>query len=931
MKIRRIVLFNFKSFTDEISMENVSQGANILIGKNGAGKSSILGAIKFVIDAHQRIGPVERRVFVNENSKELKAYVEIEFENADKAFPAGDTVVIRRTITQKSDEYTVNERAVSREEMSSLYETAGISKSMPYFVVEQGKIGELAQMNGNARMELIRELAGSAVYEKDKEEIQRVLQESESIEQRIADLVKTIEKRVAAIEQERQRSERKKEVEESKEILVRELYKRELHKIRVKLEDLFTEEMSQIESTQDITEDALRIHLEEILSAMHALPADTADLDLETVPERIQEISEKIDSMGEALKEKEKKRSVLKREIKSLERLESSSKAIRPEINILRMRGEDAVKKKLDGLKRMKTEEGFAQSSKNREDLLESKRAIWKKEKEHSKRRKSLEAEMKDAERVFLSTQKVFSLGDEIRSLKGVVGYVYDIITMPKEILAAVSSALPNFLVTIVTETAEDAINLVRAHRIEQPVISIPQKSSLVRHSPVPLTSLAQYISSSEKHASLVDRLFGRIYFVSDFETAKTVSRQHRVAVITAAGEYFGSVGTVTGGEDKSSYLFRSYVAAKEKYRESIEEEKIIQEEKKRVELEYEKASTETALSAPGYIEDAIFLLENEGFDADMEILHKKTELEKISLNAMENEMEKCVRLRETFRNAIARKDLEAQAQAIEQKLQKCAGSPQWREKISEKVRLESKFRRIQKRILSLDVESREEIVVNDTKISLQDAPKETLVQALSLLKKELLEAISPSETSEQILDDYNKTVKKLNELSAAKKKILEMQSQLELKKEQVISITISQVKSNFEYFFRKLTKGTAQMTVANTSALEIDVSFAGEKMVRSDELSGGQKTVIALCMILSVQKIYEAPFYLMDEFDANLDTQVLMSIIESRVFDKRQLFFCTFRGETLGLGEQFFCIKDSKVFETSLASAQEDLCSFLP
>ncbi|KAH9387072.1 structural maintenance of chromosome 3 (chondroitin sulfate proteoglycan 6) [Nematocida major] len=925
MRIRRIALFNFKSFSEETVLENVSEHTNVLIGKNGAGKSSILSAIKFVIDAHQRIGPVERRIFVNENSKELKAHVEIEFENANKAFPAGETVVVRRSITQKSDEYCVDGRPVPRDEMVSLYETAGISKVMPYFVVEQGKIGELAQMNGPARMRLIRDLAGSAVYEKDKEEISRVLSESGSIEQRIEELVGTIEKRVEAIERDKLRALQRKEAEAAKETIVRELYKRELAKVRAKLEGLFTEEASHVEDTQDATEAALRMQLEEILSAIHALPAQgEAACRGEGAPRR--------EDLDKLLAAKERERACLDVEISRLERLEESSKAIRPEINILRMRGKDAAEKKLRELKALRTHAGREQSIHEKEALLESKRSVCKRESEHAKKMKALEEEMKSAERAFLLTQKAFSLGAEILAEKGVVGYVYDLITMPKEILSAVSTAIPNLLATIVTETLEDAVRLVREHNIEQPVIALPGKDAAPRAGPaIPLMAFSQYISSSEKYAALVEKLFGRIYFVSDFETAKTASRVHRATVVAAAGEYFGSSGAITGGSDKSSYMFKAYLGTKAKYREALEEAAAIQEEKKKVMFEYEKASADAALCAPGYIEDAIFLLENEDFDVEVELLQKRTDLEKTSTHKIRLEIEECLRAEARAEAAAERARLEAQAKAVEDRLLKFVGSPEWAQQMAEKGRLEGKFRRIQKRILSLDVESRETVSVCGQEVSLQSAPKEELVRALSVLKKELAEAVSSSEASEQMLSDYNKTLDKLKELGHAKEKILEMQAHLEQKKEQVINITIFQVKSNFEYFFRKLTGGSACVSVRGAEALDISTAFSGEEMVQADELSGGQKAVVALCMILAVQRIYEAPFYLMDEFDANLDTQVLLNIVESRVFDGRQLFVCTFRGETLQMGERFFSVKESLVEPASLESAREDLCAFLP
>ena len=57
---------------------------------------------------------------------------------------------------------------------------------------------------------------------------------------------------------------------------------------------------------------------------------------------------------------------------------------------------------------------------------------------------------------------------------------------------------------------------------------------------------------------------------------------------------------------------------------------------------------------------------------------------------------------------------------------------------------------------------------------------------------------------------------------------------------------------------------------------LLVKVSFTGNKAEMRDmqQLSGGQKSLVALTLIFAIQKCDPAPFYLFDEIDQALDAQ---------------------------------------------------------
>jgi hypothetical protein len=74
--------------------------------------------------------------------------------------------------------------------------------------------------------------------------------------------------------------------------------------------------------------------------------------------------------------------------------------------------------------------------------------------------------------------------------------------------------------------------------------------------------------------------------------------------------------------------------------------------------------------------------------------------------------------------------------------------------------------------------------------------------------------------------------------------------------------------------------------------------------------LSGGQKTMIALCLIFSIQKIDPSPFYIFDEADANLDKQSREKITDlfKEIIQEEdvQLIITTFKEELVECGNKF-------------------------
>ena len=106
----------------------------------------------------------ERQSLLHEGSGSaaVNAFVEIIFDNSDNRFSLenSDEVVRRRTIGHKKDEFFLQHKRATKNEIMSLLEGAGFSKSNPYFIVQQGKVNALCTMSDAERLRLLKEMAG---------------------------------------------------------------------------------------------------------------------------------------------------------------------------------------------------------------------------------------------------------------------------------------------------------------------------------------------------------------------------------------------------------------------------------------------------------------------------------------------------------------------------------------------------------------------------------------------------------------------------------------------------------------------------------------------------------------------------------------------------------------------------------------------------
>jgi structural maintenance of chromosome 3 (chondroitin sulfate proteoglycan 6) len=209
--IRQITIQGFKSYKDQMQIEPFSPKCNVIVGRNGSGKSNFFAAVRFVLgDDYHFLSREERQALLHEGSGSavMSAYVEVCFDNAEDRFQTGKPeFYLRRTIGAKKDEYSVNRKNATRAEVMQILESAGFSRSNPYYIVPQGRVTALTNMKDAERLRLLKEISGSNVYETRRADSLKLLGETDSKCSTIDSVVATINERLDELEGEKEELE----------------------------------------------------------------------------------------------------------------------------------------------------------------------------------------------------------------------------------------------------------------------------------------------------------------------------------------------------------------------------------------------------------------------------------------------------------------------------------------------------------------------------------------------------------------------------------------------------------------------------------------------------------------------------------------------------------------------------------------------------
>merc|ERR1712228_847559 len=102
----------------------------------------------------------------------------------------------------------------------------------------QGKINQMATAPDSHRLKLLREVAGTRVYDERREESKVILKETQSKREKIEEFLRTIEDRLKTLEEEKEELKEYQKYDKMRRGLEYTIHDRELKETRKKLDDM---------------------------------------------------------------------------------------------------------------------------------------------------------------------------------------------------------------------------------------------------------------------------------------------------------------------------------------------------------------------------------------------------------------------------------------------------------------------------------------------------------------------------------------------------------------------------------------------------------------------------------------------------------------------------------------------------------------------
>lgn len=978
MYLKEISATGFKSFADKLTI-SLDGKTTCIVGPNGSGKSNIVDAVRWVL-GEQSVkslrGDSNMSDVIFSGSKNRNALnvatVSLTFDNSDNYIniPYNEITVKRRVYRTGENEYFINNEKCRLKDITDLFLDSGIGKSS-FNIISQGEVQKIVSESSYDRRVIFESAAEVLKYKKRKEDALKKLDKTHTNLERVNDIIAELEIQVEPLKEQSIKAEEYLKI------------KNELKNIEVAL---LSSEITTINEEYQLTKEKIEKLNNEIMNlGVQSNKSDTELLDLKNNLSKIELTIKELNNRLLSLTKEEEKINGEKNILKERQKYDVSNSKVHENISSLK---EEKLKKeniihldKID-LDTLQNELESIKSEINNLTLLgnASKKEYQDSFNEYNEKTKLLA----DIDHKIGIIEDYINNGGTINNsikailnnprLRGIHQTLGALLEIDEKYLKALDVSLggsKQFIVVENEDSAKSAINYLKDNKLGRatffPISVIKPRGvdldtlNVVRNMQGFISVLMDVVKYDSKYYNVVSNQVGNVLLVDNIDNANKISKviNQRYKIVTLDGDIVHIGGTMTGGSLNTS--------------KSIFEEKHELETlrvKRREIAEVIATLEENIKSSTSKLEDnsekirqkeIVLIQTQEKYNAKKSslditneeynnIINELRSLENLVDSSLSKEEDRIMKLyyetsrekeevvREIARSTKEKDKISSTIDNIEATNKLNNTSLYTKEK--ELKTLEINISKMDVlldnylRILSEDYEMTYEKAKSNYILEMDTKEARSLVNSYKNRIKQIgMVNVQAIEDYKRVSERYNFLNSQKDDLLNAKDTLLEIINEMDTVMKEEFLTTFNKIDIEFQEVFKQLFKGgSASLKLTNPDDLletgvDIIASPPGKKLTSINLLSGGEKTLTAICLIFAILNVKPIPFCLFDEVEAALDEANVDNFGKylNNYKDKTQFLIITHKKRTMEYANTLYGITMQESGVSKLVSVKLD------
>lgn len=908
MFLKRIEMQGFKSFADRvvINFENSITG---VVGPNGCGKSNITDAIRWVL-GEQSVknlrGSTMEDVIFNGSADRLKvnlAEVTLVFDNTNRALNSelDEIEVTRRLYRNKEAEYLINRNKVRLKDVVDLILDTGLGKDS-LSMISQGNITQFAESKPIERRGIFEEAAGVAKYKKRKLESLAKLERTKENIDRIQDIVNELEKQVSPLKRQARKAEIYREKKQRLEQIETSVLVNEIDHINENIDEL-NKELFNMESSSTMQQTTINVH--EVQNQQSRKDMNNLEREINSNQDKILKVINEIQILETRKIELDEKRKYAieigdsKQKISELQQLleeakleyddrQSRYEAFQTEIELLSNKLHQVAFDITDTNQSFEENNSILRRLQNRKDVLEN---IIKEP--------------------FNNQSGVKAIIDNKSSLNGVLGVVGQVLKPHDGYEEAISVAIGGALYNIVTNdesSARNAINFLKRNQsgratflpltVLNPRYISKEHQIICDNNKGYLGVASEFIDNESQFDLVKESLLQNVVVVDNLENGNYLASlvKYNYKIVTLEGDVIHRGGSMTGGKLKNNTSLITVEKELNDVKKRIESQNATVtltlnklQETQKIKYTIESSLTENRI-AMAHLEPVV-----EAKRAKYERL--KNDLEQLDPNQNETTVsiadDVVINLNTSY---SLRDELTMSIRSMRENRTKLHSEVERREAQIRQLRknyeeTNSKMNEIKIHLAKMETNlinflerlaNEYQMTYDYAKSKVVDEPLENAREEVIKLRHEIdnlgnINMNAPEEYTE-VNTRYEFMLSQVNELIESRDKLLNAIDEMDTTMTKKFSEMFTLINKEFNDIFRSLFGGGKASLVLEDSndilntGIDIDVQPPGKSITNIRLLSGGEKSLIAICVLFAILKVKAVPLVIFDEVEAALD-----------------------------------------------------------